>query len=144
MINNTIEREVFINARLERVWSLVSKTGFWVGEEVHFEHDLDEGEQVTIDVPKYGSFPVKVMTLDKPRYAAYRWASGSPGEEPDDSNSTLVEFTLTERDGGVLLHMKESGFATITGDPNNYRDNSKGWVEMLDKLVAAAEEAAVR
>lgn len=143
MNNDVIEREIFIKAGIERVWSLVSKAGFWVGEELHFEHSLAEGETVTIETEQWGSFPVVVETLDAPRYAAYRWASGFAGHAPTDENSTLVEFTLTERDGGVSVHLKESGFAAIAGGENGYKDNSDGWNQQLAALQSVAEGVPV-
>jgi len=143
MSENAIEREIFIRAGIDRVWSLVSKTGFWVGEQVHFDVEASEGETVVIDTDKYGSYPVLVTRLDAPRYAAYRWASAFPGESPTDSNSTLVEFTLSEREDGVLLQFRESGFAGITGGIKKYEDNVEGWTHQLAALQSVAEGAPV-
>lgn len=143
MTENVIEREIFIQAGIERVWSLVSKTGFWVGENLNFEHALAEGETVAIKTERWGTFPVKVESLDAPRYAAYRWASGFAGDEPTDENSTLIEFTLTEQDGGVKLHLKESGFAALANGMNVYKDNSGGWTEQLATLQTVAEAVPV-
>ncbi len=144
MASNVIEREVFISAGIERVWSLVSKVGFWVGEQVHFDNEAGAGEMVTIDTDKYGSYPVRVIQLDPPRYAAYRWASGFPGQEPTDENSTLVEFTLTEQNGGVSVLLKESGFAGISGGLDKYGDNVQGWEGQMEALRKAAEQVAVQ
>lgn len=143
MASDVIEREIFINASIERVWSLVSKTGWWVGEVLHFDHEAGVGEQVTIDVPNYGSYPVDVLTLDAPRYAAYRWSSGFPGEILDDQNSTLVEFTLLEQNGGVVVQLKESGFASIRNGDEDYKENSKGWDGQLAALIKVAEQVGV-
>jgi uncharacterized protein YndB with AHSA1/START domain len=146
-MNDAIERNVFIQAGIDRVWSLVSRTGFWVGEKLHFDHTAAEGETVVIEAPPYGSFPVRVDRLDAPRYAAYRWASGFPGDTLTDSNSTLVEFSLVEQDGGVLVSVRESGFASIVGNDDfretQLQENSKGWVGQLDLLREAAEAVPV-
>lgn len=143
MTANTIEREIFIRAGIERVWSLVSKAGFWVGEELDFSYVVEEGGSVTVNVEE-GSFPVLVERLDAPRYAAYRWASGVAGVAPTAENSTLVEFSLTEQDGGVLLRLKESGFAEIPGGAANYEDNSFGWPKQLERLQQVAESVPVQ
>jgi uncharacterized protein YndB with AHSA1/START domain len=143
MSHDVIEREIFIKAGIERVWSLVSKAGFWVGDELTFEHSAQEGETVTIETERWGNFPVVVETLDAPRYAAYRWASGFAGQEPTSENSTLVEFTLIEQDGGVNVQMKESGFAAIPNGEKEYRDNDEGWPLQLKLLQTAAEGAPV-
>lgn len=138
MTSDVIKQEIFIQADLGRVWSLVAKTGFWVGDGLHFESEAKEGETVVIDTPRYGRFPVQVERLDPPRYAAYRWASGAPGAAPTESSSTLVEFTLVERDGGVLLHLKESGFARLAGGQAFRDDNLAGWAKQLERLRQAA------
>jgi uncharacterized protein YndB with AHSA1/START domain len=143
MSKDAIEREIFIKAGIDHVWSLVSKTGFWVGEVVHFDNTAGEGETVVIETDKYGSYPVLVSRLDAPRYAAYRWASAFPGEPPTDSNSTLVEFTLSEREDGVLLQFRESGFASVTGGIKKYEDNVEGWTFQLPALQTVAEGTPV-
>lgn len=147
MAIDSIEREIFIHAGIERVWSLVSRAGFWVGDELCFEHAAAEGELVTIDTPNYGSFPVRVVRLDPPRYAAYRWASAFPGALPEAGRATLVEFTLEEQDGGVLLRVTESGFAALAASEEvrlaRHADNLAGWAAQLALLRAAAERVAV-
>jgi len=142
-VQDTIEREVFIRAGIEHVWSLVSKAGFWVGDELRFDKQAGEGETVVIETENYGDFPVIVDRLDPPRYAAYRWSSTFPGVEPAPGNSTLVEFSLVEQDGGVLVRLKESGFAALDVDEDvrlrEYGDNAVGWDAQLAKLREAAE-----
>lgn len=147
MTVNTIEREIFIKAGVDHVWSLVAKTGFWVGEDLHFDLEAAEGETVVVDTDKYGSFPVRVDRLEPPRYAAYRWASAYPGAGLTEENSTLVEFTLETQDDGVMLRVKESGFATLAGEPDfraaRHADNVQGWAAQLERLRAVAEGVAV-
>ncbi|MGD9892826.1 MAG: SRPBCC domain-containing protein [Dehalococcoidia bacterium] len=147
MADDAIEREIFICAGIERVWSLVSKAGFWVGDDLHFDADADEGETVVIDTAAYGRFRVRVDRLQPPHYAAYRWASGFLSVDPAEGNSTLVEFTLVEQDGGVLLRIKESGFASLAGteDFHNSRldDNAEGWTMQIERLRRVAEGVSV-
>lgn len=143
MSRDAIEREMFIGAGIEQVWSLVSRAGFWVGDELHFDMDASEGETVVIETATYGRFPVQVDRLEPPRYAAYRWASGFPGEEPSETNSTLVEFTLVEQEDGVLLRLRESGFAKLAGT-RDFRaarraDNVAGWTTQFERLRHIAE-----
>jgi len=143
MSDDAIEREIFIRAGIDHVWSLVAKTGFWVGDELCFDVDAKEGETVVIETVQYGRFPVRVDRLEPLRYAAYRWASGFPGATPTVANSTLVEFMLVEQDGGVLLRLKESGFATLGGS-RDFREaqrveNVAGWAGQLERLRHAAE-----
>jgi uncharacterized protein YndB with AHSA1/START domain len=147
MANDAIEREIFIRAEIDRVWSLISKVGFWVGDDLHFETDANEGELVVVNTTRYGSFPVQVERLEAPRYAAYRWASGFPGANPTEANSTIVEFTLVEQDGGVVLRLRESGFAELASEPSmrdSIRDaNVAGWSQQLDRLCDVVAGAVV-
>lgn len=142
MSHDVIEREVFINAGIDHVWSLVSKNGFWVGEELHFEVEARVGETAEFDVPNYGRFPVRVEQLDPPHYAAYRWASAYPGQELSDENTTLVEFMLSEQDGGVKVQVRESGFDKLS-PPDfreaRYNENVGGWEGQLEALRRVAE-----
>lgn len=139
---DTIERGIFIQADIEHVWSLVSKCGFWVGDDLRFDIEAREGETVVIDAVPYGRFPVRVERLDPPSFAAYRWASAFPGAEPTIGNSTLIEISLVARDDGVMLRLTESGFATLDASENTraarYADNVTGWDGQLERLRQAA------
>ncbi len=143
MTQNAIDREIFIGTDIDRVWSLVSKAGFWVGDALHFDTEAAEGETVVIETEQYGRFPVRVNRLEPPRYAAYRWASGFPNADLTDSNSTLVEFTLVEHNDGVLVRLRESGFATLDGGDDfraaRWTDNVGGWKLQLDRLREVSE-----
>ena len=143
MPGDIIEREIVIHASVEHVWSLVSKTGYWIGDGLRFDIEAREGETVTIEATPYGRFPVRVERLDAPRYAAYRWASVFPAAESAAGNSTLVEITLIEHDDGVLLRLTESGFAALDAPVDflaaKHIDNEIGWDGQLARLQHAAE-----
>ncbi len=142
--SDVIERQIFIKASLDVVWNLVSHTGFWVGETLQFGHKAVEGEKVQMDSTKWGVFEVKVERLDPPRFAAYRWASGFPGQPLSETNTTLVEFTLTPELNGVTVQVRESGFASLDGSDDfrisQYNGNADGWKAQLDLLLTAAEQ----
>lgn len=147
MSEDAIECEIFIRAGVERVWALVSKTGFWIGDELRFDVEAREGESAVIEVARRGRFPVLVERLEPPRYAAYRWASAFPGDAPTASNSTLVEIRLVERDGGVLVRLRESGFAALgerSFGPGSREDNIAGWAMQFERLRIAGEGALAR
>ena len=149
MTDDAIEREVFIRADIGHVWSLVSKAGFWIGDELHFEAEAGVGETVVVDTGRYGPISVRVDRLEPPGYAAYRgWVGAFPAVEPNATNSTLVEFTLVEQDGGVLVRVRESGFATLAGsqaEREAQRDaNVAGWASQMELLRRVAEGAQSR
>ncbi len=143
MIPDRIEREIVIDASLERVWQLVTEPGFWIAEGDPSRFDFREGGLVTSEHPEYGTFPQRIERIDPPRYVAYRWASTFPGEEPHESNSTLVEFTLTEEDGRTHLRVVESGFAGLAAAEDVRRksleDNEQGWAIELEEFRKRAE-----
>lgn len=147
MTADAIEREIFIRAGIDHVWSLVSKVGFWIGDELRFDLDAVEGETVVVETERYGRFPVRVDRLEAPRYAAYRWASSAPGSIPTDENSTLVEFRLVEQEDGVLVRLRESGFATLAcgaeARRSVYDANVAGWRQQLERLECAAGNVIV-
>lgn len=140
---DTIERDVLINASLETVWNLVSKTGFWIGENLQFVHEGKEGDTIVVDSRTWGLFPVYVERLDPPRQAAYRWASSFPGEQPEAGKATRVEFNLLEQSGGILVSVRESGFSVLdaTADfrAEQYRGNCDGWNMQMAALKRTAE-----
>ncbi|MEE1816198.1 SRPBCC domain-containing protein [Streptomyces sp. SP18ES09] len=147
MSEDRIEREIHLDAPVERVWTLVAQPGFWVAEEASPPGTVArEGETMVARNPQYGDFPVRVEKVAPPTYLAYRWASAFPGEDLTDGNSTLVEFTLAQEGPGTLLRVVESGFASLAGPEElrtgAVRDNSGGWPQVFDALKKRAEETA--
>ena len=144
MSEDRIERETLIAAPLERVWSLVTRPGFWVAEEADLAGtEAREGESMVATNAQYGDFPVRVERVEPPTYVAYRWASAFPGQELRADNSTLVEFTLTPEGDNTRLRVVESGFAALAASEELRRraleDNAGGWPQVLDALRARAE-----
>jgi uncharacterized protein YndB with AHSA1/START domain len=136
-----IERETLIAAPLQRVWSLVTEPGFWVGGPTTGT-PARVGESV-IAKNEYGDFPVRVEEMDPPTYVAYRWASAFPGEELREDNSTLVEFTLTVEGDRTRLRVVESGFAAIASAAlrrDAMRNNTSGWAQVFDTFKQRAEQ----
>lgn len=133
-IPNTIERTVEINATAERVWSLVSTPGWFIndGDEMR-EHRIERmGDVCIVHDPQHGVFPFRIVSLDAPRYAAFRFEPAAIEGTEGNFPSTLIEFWIDPLPaGGVMLRMVESGFASLDGDVAKRRkefdDNSNGW-----------------
>lgn len=152
-VQDKVEREITINAPIERVWELVSEPGWWISDDAgdrSGQRRWREGDLEIIEDARYGRFPVLTVASEPPRYVSFRGAMSRPGEEPmlNEGNSTLVEFWLTEQDGGTLLRVVESGFAAIAaaaGDEKPFftpEENSKGWEQELGILKSLAEGGA--
>ncbi|SDR74908.1 SRPBCC domain-containing protein [Microterricola viridarii] len=148
---DSIERSIEIDASAERVWALIAEPGWYINTGTVVEHEIrqEDGYVVVID-PTYGEFPLRTVALEPPRYAAFRWfnlegvdRSGSDATEA----TTLVEFWISERPGGVTLRVLETGFAALPVDAAKRRaaleNNTEGWEVELDAAKAHLEAAAV-
>jgi uncharacterized protein YndB with AHSA1/START domain len=143
MSRDQIEREILIAAAPERVWPLVAEPGFWASDEPGLrEASVIEGESWVARHSQAGEFPMRVEKVEPPRYLAIRWVSAFPGEDLREDNSTLVEFTLTPTEGGTLLRVVESGFASLPTTSDNRRqvieDHTAGWEQCFAALSARA------
>jgi uncharacterized protein YndB with AHSA1/START domain len=145
MSEDRIERDTLIAASQERVWSLVTQPGWWVADKASLEGTVArEGESILARNSEYGDFPVQVVKVEPLSYVSYRWASGFPGQELRDDNSTLVEFTLSSEGDMTRLRVVESGFAALAGTEDlrekALKDNNGGWPLELDALKVRAEK----
>lgn len=147
MGQDRIERDIEIAAPLDRIWELVTVPGFWVNDSAELRATAaTEGRSEVVRHADYGDFPVRVEKVDPQQHLSYRWTHAHPGEDLRQDNSTLVDLTLTERPGSVLLTVVESGFSQLSGTDElrskAFDDNAKGWGECLAAFKATAEQPA--
>ena len=137
-----IERETMISAPVERVWAVLTEgehVGRWFSD-AGAEIDLRPGGEITMRWAEYGVGRARIVDVDPPRRFSYRWAAIREhwGEEPDDRNSTLVEFTLAEETDGTRLKVVESGFDALDGTDEQRRrsleENTGGWEQQLGNI----------
>ena len=127
-----IERHIDIDADAERVWGLVSRPGWWINEgEILSNQAVEQrGDDHLVSHAVYGDFRIRTELLDPPRYAAFRWLPQETDDVPSDA-TTLVEFRIEDRAGGVRLSVVESGFSTLSDDRSVWLDareeNVEGW-----------------
>jgi uncharacterized protein YndB with AHSA1/START domain len=150
MTEDRIEREISIAAPVDRVWAALTvpehvQQWFSLGGPPRI--DLREGGIMRLDHGECGVFPTKIVKLDPPHYLAYRWASAYPGEEADERNATLVEFTLEPDGDGTRLRLVESGFAALAIPPDkigtaSHASHSQGWTTVVAALRDYAEKSA--
>ena len=139
-----IDREIEIDASAERVWALVARPGWYVNQGAVVSNPVLEtdGDLTVLRHPEHGDFRIRTVSLDPPRYAAFRWL-GEGGE------STMVEFWITERDGaGVTLRVVESGFSSLGDDPAGWlrkrEENVEGWEQELAAAAAYLDRGSVQ
>ncbi|MFD0634101.1 SRPBCC domain-containing protein [Catenulispora yoronensis] len=142
-IQDRIERETLIAASQDRVWSLVTDTGFWIAST---GVPAAVGEVTVTHHDEYGDFPVRVEKVEPKSYVSYRWASAFSGHELREGSTTLIEFTLIPEAEGIRLRVVESGFSVLDAPEEQRRgalkDNTEGWPQVLDAFKKTAEEAA--
>lgn len=138
-----IEREIAIEAPIERVWAALTQPAsvsawFCNGEEITI--DLRVGGIMTLDHGNHGAYKTVIVSLDPPNVFSYRWASAYPGVLATEENSTLVEFTLTSTPKGTLLRVVESGFDSLVIPEDRleaagYESHSHGWPSVIGELA---------
>jgi uncharacterized protein YndB with AHSA1/START domain len=151
MVLDQIEREIVINAPVERVWTLITEAehvGRWFGD-AGAEIDLRPGGAMAVRWAESGANRGRVVAVEPHTRFSYRWApfEDPGGEEPVEGNSTLVEFTLAPEGDGTRLRVVESGFASLAASEEqrvkNHAGNTEGWRRELDELRQYAEKVAV-
>ncbi len=140
---DTIERDIYIAAPVERVWELVTQAehlGRWFGD-AGAEIDLRPGGRMTLSWQEHGTAIARVEEVEPPNRFVYTWAA-DPDTEPAPGNSTRVEFALADEDGGTRLRVVESGFASLEfGDSTrrkHYAGNVEGWEKKTRDLAEYA------
>lgn len=129
---HVIEKSIDIDASAEDLWPLVSEPGWWINDGEYVEHVLarrDDGIVVVTD-PVHGAFPLVVVGARPPRYVAFRWLARTDSPTADGPG-TLTEFRVEDREGGVTLRVRESGFESLgeseAGLLEAVADNTEGW-----------------
>ena len=149
MVADQIEREIVIDAPVERVWALITEAehlGRWFGD-AGAEIDLRPGGAIVLRWAEHGTSRGRVVAVEPQSRFSYRWAAlFARDEEPVEGNSTLVEFTLAPEGAGTRLRVVESGFASLaTSDEErakNVEGNTRGWEIETDELREYAEKVA--
>ena len=138
-----IEKQVLLRAPRARVWRALTDSrefGDWF--QALFQGPFRAGEwthgRMTYPGYEHMEFDVLVETMEPERLFAFRWHPGpvEPGADYKKEPTTLVSFTLEEKDGGTLLRMVESGFDSIPLDrrAGALKENESGWTEQMKNI----------
>ena len=103
-------------------------------------------ETVLVETARYGHFPVRVERLIPPRYAAYPLDQCLPWRHARTGQLHAGRVHPDGAENGVLVRVKESGFAGLLTSPEiraaRHADNVRGWTSQLDLLRQASETSA--
>ena len=136
-----VTRTVHINAHRSAVWAAITVPELiseWFGDSADL--DLRVGGTGTMTWSEWGEFRLVVEEIDEPNAFAFRWAREKDAD-PTPGNSTLVRFTLVDKDGGTQLTVNETGWEQYEGDvAAGMTENTEGWTQELDELVAFLEK----
>jgi uncharacterized protein YndB with AHSA1/START domain len=156
---DSVEREILIEASPEVVWSVITEPeqiSRWFSDEAVLEASAGtEGVLTWRRGGRGGSkesdlvVPIRVVDAEPFRRFSFRWNHPADAA-PDQGNSALVEFSLTEEAHGTRLRVIESGIGAVTHDEegqDRYReDHAQGWErhlgELLDHVASKSLEAA--
>ena len=146
MIPDQIEREIVINAPVERVWAALTEAqhiGTWFGQSA--EVDLRPGGTMTITWEEYGTARTTIERIEPKSFFSWRWTPGGIKDSTPD-NTTLVEFSLVPEGTGTRLKVVESGFrklkVTEAEQAQAFKDNTQGWQSEIDELRGYVEQLA--
>jgi uncharacterized protein YndB with AHSA1/START domain len=139
-----IERKILLKAPRSRVWRALSNAeefGGWFGVSLKgqvFATGQRARGQITHPGYEHLVFDVLVERIEPERLLALRWhpAAIDPAVDYSKEPTTLVEFELTEVEGGTLLRLVESGFDQIPPERRleAFRMNSGGWDEQMKNI----------
>jgi uncharacterized protein YndB with AHSA1/START domain len=158
-----IEKEVLLNAPLDRVWRAISDAdefGQWFG--VRFDGPFVPGASLTGVIPPTAvdadvaksqepyagkADTWQIVAVEPRRRLAFRWHPYGVEDGVDYSKepTTLVEFTLDDTADGVMLRIVESGFEGIPAERRQsaFESNNEGWsaqTELVRKYLALSEK----
>jgi uncharacterized protein YndB with AHSA1/START domain len=139
-MTDDIRQSVHIPAPIERVWRALSdhrEFGEWF--KVALDQPFKAGKPSTGHITHPGYEHIKwtaeVVAVEPPHRLAFRWHPYAIDPNVDYSRepTTLVEFTLRERDGGTDLEVVESGFDALPARRRDeaYRMNAGGWEQQM-------------
>jgi uncharacterized protein YndB with AHSA1/START domain len=141
MVPDSIEREIVIEAPVDRVWNALTRAE-------HFRHwfafdgaeiDLRPGGTIIMHWKEHGTYYGIIEQIEPQRLFAFRGAQ-TAGEAPRVGNSTLVAFTLSPEGPGTRLRVVESGFRSLEGSAKEQAEqvkaNTMGWQGAFEALQA--------
>ena len=160
MAADSVEREILIEASPEVVWGVITEPeqiSRWFSDEADFEDRVGADGTLTWKPGGRGGakeldnrVPIRVVEAEPFRRFSFRW-NHPQGTGPDETNSALVEFSLSEEATGTRLRVIESGIDAVTHDEQSQtryvEEHEHGWGKHFGELrdyVASKPHGATR
>ncbi|OLL31306.1 vanillate O-demethylase oxidoreductase VanB [Burkholderia sp. SRS-W-2-2016] len=139
-----IEKQILLRAPRSRVWRALADAeefGRWFGVNLTGKRFV-QGQYVQghITYPGYEHLVMDVLVerVEPERHLSWRWHPAAIDITIDytPEPTTLVEFDLTEVDGGTLLRVVESGFDQLPVGRRTeaFRMNDDGWGQQMGNI----------
>ncbi|MDB5176226.1 MAG: Aha1 domain superfamily [Candidatus Saccharibacteria bacterium] len=145
-MQDSIQREITIKAPKERVYEAITDPAqiiTWFPDSI--DGGLSKGDKPFLHFGEHDKTQIYVVAAQPHDYFSYRWVPGGNTFDGDIASvpTTLVEFRITETDGGSVVTLTESGFASLPADiiEASFKQNSGGWDFMMERLEKKFAEA---
>ncbi len=146
-----IEETIFLRVPRERVWRALADAkefGSWFG--VALKGAFAPGAVVkgSLTVEGYEGVPceIAVERLEPPKLFAWRWHpyAVERGRDYSGEKPTLVVWELSEKPGGTLVTVVESGFDGLpeARRAEAYREHREGWAWQMKAIEGHLAKAA--
>ena len=150
-MSNEINKHIALKAPLARVWRALTdyqEFGTWFGVHIEAPFALGQTARGKITHPgfEHVTWQVRITAIEPQALFAFTWHPYAVDPDADYSHETptLVEFRLQARDGGTLLHVRESGFDHVpeARRAEAFRMNEGGWAAQMDRVARHVDAAA--
>jgi uncharacterized protein YndB with AHSA1/START domain len=142
MAENTIEREILIEAPVEVVWRVLTEPEHlqgWFSDTATLDLRSGGAGRMTFDNRPDGEVfdvQIEVESVEPPHRFAFRW-DHQAGTAPNPGNSLHVEFTLVSEGAATRLKLVEAGFVESARE-GKLESHRQGWETILSRLVEYA------
>jgi len=140
ILEKSIERTMVLKATRERVWrALTTAQEFSSWFQCKIEGEFAPGKRLDMvaTVPGWEGvkFWFQIEEMIPPSKFSWRWLPGAVLDD-NDSNTTLVTFTLEEVAGGTQVTVLETGFEGISlaKRAKAFKENTDGWRGQFENL----------
>lgn len=138
MTQDRIESDIVIDAPIDVVWAVVTEPEHisgWFSDRVQL--DLKPGGAMILSWAEHGAIQGRVERVEPPRFFSFRWVIGD-ADCFEESNATLVEFSLSPEGDSTRLTVVESGFSRLAmaeaEQRHHHEDHTSGWKAELGDL----------